>query len=204
MMWTPASGNRTLNGTTLNNVTTALNYIVNGTLITADNQTVTYNSTTLRIRYLNEFDSIYMDPSWVLNLTQPVGGNWTYMANTSLILKPYTHITTDPVSNASVTLVRYTGFNSTQYKNPLLQFYYNGYLKELTFNQRISGLGSYFFDSTGMNLYLPMNDASISQNIWLSNTRSVAFMDNGNASNNASYPFKHMWCTGQNYWDTLL
>jgi len=90
MMWSPASGNRTLNGSTLNNVSSSLNYIVNGTLITVDNQTVLYNSTTLRIRYLNEFDSIYMDPTWVLNLSQPVGGNWTYMANTSQIIKPYT------------------------------------------------------------------------------------------------------------------
>jgi len=59
VIWTPASGNRTLNSTAFYNVTTALNYIVNGTLITADNQTISYNSTTLSIRYLNEFDSTY-------------------------------------------------------------------------------------------------------------------------------------------------
>lgn len=143
MVWNPSTGNRTVNGTALYNISTALNFIVNGTLITADNQTISYNSTTLAVRYLNEFDSIYMGSTWALSMSQPVGGNWTYMANTSGILKAYTHTTTDPVTNASVTLVRYTGFNNTQYKNPLLQYYYNGYLKEITFNQRISGLGSY-------------------------------------------------------------
>lgn len=45
---------------------------------------------------------------------------------------------------------------------------------------------------------------NVSQNIYLSNTRAVVFMDNGNSSSNGSYPFNHMWCTGQTYWDALL
>lgn len=37
MIWNPSTGNRTVNGTALYNISTALNYIVNGTLVTADN-----------------------------------------------------------------------------------------------------------------------------------------------------------------------
>ena len=42
---------------TYQNITSSLVYSVNGVAITADNQTVTNNATTLKVRLVNEFDS---------------------------------------------------------------------------------------------------------------------------------------------------
>ena len=99
------------------NLTSSLVYSINGVKITADNQTVTNNGTTLTVRLVSEFDSTQDG----LNSTQIAGYQLTIPAYTSseaaLLaankIYPYTHTITLFNGTILSNIKAYTGFNSS-------------------------------------------------------------------------------------------
>ena len=75
--------------------------------------------------------------------------------------------------------------------------YLGGYQKQLLYGNFVDDLAQMRFSSNGTFLVMPQSMYPIDTEAWVSETRSIAFSDNNNASTNASTRFLVFFCAGQ-------
>ena len=90
----------------------------------------------------------------------------------------------------------YLNFDKSAFLNPFLNLYVAAYQKSILFHQRAEDLTLLSFDANANYISMPQSKSSVAAQVWISETTSVAFIDNDNSQTNQTEKFVVSYCTG--------